>query len=50
MVFSVHILSRISVSHMQNLGVFHDALPTPFGYTESVSQGTIPVAFGFLDF
>jgi hypothetical protein len=38
------------VFQIQKLGVSHDALPTPFGYNESVSQGTIPVAFGFFDF
>lgn len=50
MVFSVHILSRISVGYMQNLRVSPDVLQNHSGYTESVSQGTIPVAFGFLDF
>jgi hypothetical protein len=39
-----------SVCQIQNLCVYHDALPTSSCYNESVSQGTIPVAFGFLDF
>ena len=50
MVFSVDILSRISVGHLQNLRISPDVLQNHFGYTESVSQGTIPVAFGFFDF